>query len=124
MRSGDREGDRDRGRCGIERGWKFGSRRKLNFDRGRRADGDGDGRRPAARTSPPVGELRAPCLAPEALIAGAIGAVISVALLAISHGESMSRLNYHAKIGLASALAAVAILGVLTQVLGAAYTLG
>lgn len=59
-----------------------------------------------------------------ALIAGGIGAVISVALLAISHGESMSRLNYHAKIGLASALAAVAILGVLTQVLGAAYTLG
>lgn len=59
-----------------------------------------------------------------ALIAGAIGAVISVALLAISHGESMSRLNVHAKIGLASALAAVAILGILTQVLGAAYSLG
>jgi len=59
-----------------------------------------------------------------ALIAGAIGAVISIALLAVSHGESMSRLNYHAKVGLASALAAVGVLGILTQVLGTAYSLG
>lgn len=59
-----------------------------------------------------------------ALIAGGIGAVISIALLAVSHGESMSRLNYHAKIGLASALAAVGLLGVISQILSAAYTLG
>lgn len=59
-----------------------------------------------------------------ALIAGGIGAVISIALLAISHGESMSRLNYHAKIGLASALAAVFMLGAITQILGTAYSLG
>ena len=59
-----------------------------------------------------------------ALIAGGIGAVISIALLAVSHGESMSRLNYHAKVGLASALAAVALLGIITQILGSAYTLG
>ena len=50
--------------------------------------------------------------------------MISIALLAVSHGESMSRLNYHAKVGLASALAAVGVLGVLTQVLGTAYSLG
>ena len=36
----------------------------------------------------------------------------------------MSRLNYHAKVGLASALAAVALLGIITQILGSAYTLG
>jgi hypothetical protein len=58
-----------------------------------------------------------------ALIAGGIGAVISIALLAVSHGESMSRLNYHAKVGLASALGAVALLGIISQILGTAYTL-
>jgi hypothetical protein len=35
----------------------------------------------------------------------------------------MSRLNYHAKVGLASALGAVALLGIISQILGTAYTL-
>jgi hypothetical protein len=58
------------------------------------------------------------------LIAGAVGAVISVAIIAISHGGEYSRLNYAGKIGLASALGAVAILGVISQLLSTAFSLG